>query len=98
MRVLSIFRRIKSAITGAAANKRLRQLVIGACLAAGVFAAYERGLGVMEILEYKSLDLRFKIRGPIRKRSRSSSSTSIRTLSMSWIFHFHGRAPFMRNL
>jgi adenylate cyclase len=65
MRVLSIFRRIKSAITGAAANKRLRQLVIGACLAAGVFAAYERGLGVMEILEYKSLDLRFKIRGPI---------------------------------
>lgn len=65
MRVLSIFRRIKSAIAGAVANKRLRQLLIGACLAAGVFVAYERGLGVLEILEYKSLDLRFKIRGPI---------------------------------
>jgi adenylate cyclase len=40
-----------------------RPLLIGAFLAALVFTAYQRGL--LDVLELKSLDLRFQIRGPI---------------------------------
>ena len=52
-----------AAIRRASSNKRLRQLTIGAGLAALVFVAHERGL--LDTLEYKTLDLRFQIRGPI---------------------------------
>src|SRR5690349_3874456 len=51
-----------AAIRRSFANKRVRQLIIGAGLAGLVFVAHHRGL--LDILEYKSLDLRFQIRGP----------------------------------
>jgi adenylate cyclase len=44
-------------------KKLLRPLLIGAFLAALVFTAYQRGL--LDVLELKSLDLRFQIRGRI---------------------------------
>lgn len=68
MRVQKLFRALISPIAKAFANKRLRQLIIGAGLAAGVFVAYEYRLGVLEVLEYKSLDLRFQMRGPIAQK------------------------------
>jgi adenylate cyclase len=52
-----------AAIRGASSNKRLRQLIIGAGLASLVFVANQRGL--LDTLEYKTLDLRFQIRGAI---------------------------------
>jgi adenylate cyclase len=45
------------------AHKLVRQLAIGGVLAALVFVAYQRGL--LDGLEFKSLDLRFQIRGPV---------------------------------
>jgi adenylate cyclase len=55
-----------AALRRASSNKRLRQLLIGAGLAALVLVAQERGL--LETLEYKTLDLRFQIRGPIEHK------------------------------
>ncbi|HTM09944.1 MAG TPA: CHASE2 domain-containing protein, partial [Verrucomicrobiae bacterium] len=52
-----------AAAIAAAGNKVLRQLLIGTGLAALVFFAHQRGL--LNVLEYKTLDLRFQIRGPI---------------------------------
>src|SRR4051794_3248879 len=45
------------------ASKVARQLAIGTILAALVFVAYQRGL--LDVLEFKSIDLRFQIRGSI---------------------------------
>ena len=44
-------------------KKLARQIAIGVALAALVFAAHQRGL--LDYLEYKSLDMRFQIRGPV---------------------------------
>ncbi len=44
-------------------KKLLRPLLIGAFLAVLVFVAYQRGL--LDVLELKSLDLRFQIRGTV---------------------------------
>jgi len=56
-------RSLAAAIIGVLANKLIRQLIIGAGLAALVFVAHQRGL--LDTLEYKTLDLRFQIRGPV---------------------------------
>ncbi|HEX9444666.1 MAG TPA: adenylate/guanylate cyclase domain-containing protein, partial [Candidatus Binatia bacterium] len=44
-------------------KKLIRQIAIGAVLAALVFTAHQRGL--LDYLEYKSLDVRFQIRGAV---------------------------------
>ena len=55
--------RYAAAAKAALAEKRARQLLTGAILAAIVFVAYHRGL--LDGLEYKTVDARFQIRGPI---------------------------------
>lgn len=52
-----------AALRRAFSNRRRRQIIIGAGLAALVLLAQQRGL--LDTLEYKSLDLRFQIRGPV---------------------------------
>lgn len=59
----SFLRKAAASVIAASGNKVLRQLLIGTGLAVLVFVAHQRGL--LDILEYKSLDLRFQIRGPI---------------------------------
>lgn len=44
-------------------KKLLRPLIIGMALTTLVFLSYQRGL--LDVLEFKSLDLRFQIRGPL---------------------------------
>src|SRR5215470_173622 len=59
----NMLRKYAAAVTSALAEKRLRQLLIGGLLALLVFAAYQRGL--LDVIEYKTIDARFQIRGPI---------------------------------
>jgi adenylate cyclase len=59
----NVLLRCAAAVKSALAEKRLRQLLTGAILAVIVFAAYHRGL--LDGLEYKTVDARFQIRGPI---------------------------------